>query len=114
MLWTSYGKFTNESIKGLVSNPQDRADAVARLVDAYGGEMVSYHMLLNGDIDFIIFTELPEERAKDLTLVNALIVRGTGGVESITTVPAIRAEDALTQMEKAKNLVSTMAYRTPT
>lgn len=84
------------------------------MVDAYGGEMVSYHMLLNGDIDFIILSEIPEERSKDLAIVNALIVRGTGGVDSITTVPALRAEDALTQMQKAHNLVSTMAYQTPT
>jgi len=114
MLWVSYGKFTNESINGLVSNPQNRAEAVAKLIDTYGGEMVSYHMLLNGEIDFIIFSEIPEERAKDLTLVNALVVRGAGGVESVTTVPAIRAEDAVMQMEKAQNLVSAMAYHTPT
>ncbi|MGD9010595.1 MAG: GYD domain-containing protein, partial [Desulfobacteraceae bacterium] len=108
------GKLTNESIQGLVSNPQNRAEAVAKLVDAYGGEMVSYHMLLNGDIDFIIFSEIPQDKSKDLALVNALIVRGAGGVESITTVPAMKAEDAVLQMQKAQNLTSAMTYRTPT
>lgn len=114
MLWVSYGKLTNESIQGLVSNPQNRAEAVAKLVDAYGGEMVSYHMLLNGDIDFIIFTEIPQDKSKDLALLNALVVRAAGGVESITTVPAMKAEDAVIQMQKAQNLSSAMAYRTPT
>ena len=113
MLWVSYGKLTNESVKGLVANPQNRAEAVAKLVDAYGGEMVSYHMLLNGDIDFIIFSEIPEDKSKELTLVNALIVRGTGGVESLTTVPAVKAEDAVLQMQKAQNLAAGMAYRSP-
>ncbi|MGD8837506.1 MAG: GYD domain-containing protein [Desulfobacteraceae bacterium] len=114
MLWVSYGKLTNESIQGLVSNPQNRAEAVAKLVDAYGGEMVSYHMLLNGDFDFIIFSEIPDDKIKDLTLVNALIVRGAGGVESLTTVPAIKADDAMLQMQKAQKLSSAMAYRAPT
>jgi hypothetical protein len=76
--------------------------------------MVSYHMMLNGDIDFIIFSEIPQDKSKDLALVNALIVRGAGGVESITTVPAMKAEDAVLQMQKAQNLSSAMAYRTPT
>lgn len=114
MLWASYGKLTNESIQGLVSNPQNRAEAIAKLVDAYGGEMVSYHMLLNGDIDFIVFSEIPDDKIKDLALVNALIVRGAGGVESLTTVPAIKADDAMTQMQRAQKLSSAMAYRTPT
>ncbi|MGD9369719.1 MAG: GYD domain-containing protein [Desulfobacteraceae bacterium] len=113
MLWASYGKLTNESIQGLVSNPQNRAEVVAKLVDAYGGEMVSYHLLLNGDIDFIIFSEIPDDKIRDLTLMNALVVRGTGGVESITTVPAVKAEDAMIQMQKAQKLTSAMAYRTP-
>lgn len=113
MLWISYGKMSSEGIKGLVTEPQDRAEAVAKLVNAYGGEMLSYHMLFSGEIDFIIVSEIPEERAKDLSLVNALVVRGAGGVESVTTVPAMRAQDAMTQMQKAKDILAAMAYRTP-
>jgi uncharacterized protein with GYD domain len=113
MLWVSYGKLTNEGIKGMVSEPQDRAEAVARLVNAYGGEMVSYHMLLNGEIDFFIVSDIPEERTKDLTLLNALVVRSAGGVASVTTVPAMKAQEAIPQMQKAKDLVSAMTYRSP-
>lgn len=113
MLWVSYGKMTNETIKGVIAEPQDRAEAVAKLVNAYGGEMISYHMLLNGDIDFIIVSDIPEDRTMDLTLLNALVVRGAGGVESITTVPALRAQDAVTPMQRAKDMIAAMTYRTP-
>ncbi|MDJ0781002.1 MAG: GYD domain-containing protein [Desulfosarcinaceae bacterium] len=113
MLWVSYGKLSNEGLKGLVSEPQDRAEAVARLVNALGGEMISYHMLLNGDIDFIIVSEMPDDRVKDRILVDALVVRSAGGVESVTTVPALQAQDAMPQMQKAKDLLAAMAYRTP-
>ena len=75
--------------------------------------MVSYHMLLNGDIDFFIVSDIPEDRTKDLTLLNALVVRSAGGVECVTTVPAIKAQDAMTQMQKAKDMVAAMTYRTP-
>ena len=113
MLWVSYGKVTNDGIKGMVSNPQNRAEAVAKLLKAYGGEMLSYHMLLNGGIDFFIVSDIPAEKAYDLTLINALIVRSTGAVETVTTVPAMRAEDAVMQMQKAKEMVSAMVYSTP-
>ena len=51
-----------------------------------------------------------ESRIKDLTLVNSLIVRSAGGIETITMVPAVEADDAMIQMQKAKEMVSAMTY----
>ncbi len=48
MLWVSYGKVTQESIKGMIAEPQNRAEAVGKLVEALGGKLISYHMLLRG------------------------------------------------------------------
>lgn len=113
MLWISYGKFSREGIQGLIGNPQDRAGAVQKLMDAYEGKLVSYHLLLNGEIDFFIVADIPDDRVADLGLVNALIVRGSGAVETITTVPAYRAEDAIALMRRAQKMTADQAYKAP-
>jgi uncharacterized protein with GYD domain len=32
----------------MIAEPQNRAEAVRKLVDALGGKLISYHMLLRG------------------------------------------------------------------
>jgi hypothetical protein len=38
MLWVSYGKMTQEGIKGMVANPSNRAEPVGKLMEALGGQ----------------------------------------------------------------------------
>ena len=97
----------------MISNPQNREEAVGKLLEAYGGKLISYHMLLNEDIDFFIVSDIPDDKMADITLVNAMLVRGSGAIESIATVPAMRAKDAMSQMQKAQEMVSAMAYEAP-
>ena len=98
----------------MVANPVNRAEVVSKLVEALGGKLVSYHMLLNGDIDFFIVTDVPDDGIADVTLVNSMLVRASGAIESIATVPAMRAEDAVPQMQKAQQMAAAMAYKPPT
>ncbi len=84
------------------------------MLEAYGGKLISYHLLLNGDIDYFIVIDLPADKFEDSLLVNAMLVRGSGAIESITTVPALRAEDAVPQMQKAQQMASAMTYQAPT
>ena len=46
MLWVSYGKVSKEGMKGMLTNPQNREAAVAKLVEGLGGKLISYYMLL--------------------------------------------------------------------
>ena len=62
MLWASYGRISQDGVKGMLSNPTNRAEAVGKLLEAYGGKLISYHMLMNGDIDFIIISEIPDDK----------------------------------------------------
>ncbi len=113
MLWASYGKLSQDGIKGMISNPQNREEAVGKLLEAYGGKLISYHMLLNGDIDFFIVSDIPDDKVADITLINAMLVRASGAIESIATVPAMRAKDAVSRMQKAQEMASAMAYEAP-
>jgi uncharacterized protein with GYD domain len=114
MLWVSYGKISKEGIQGMVANPQNRAEAVGKLIEAYGGKLISYHLLLNGDIDFFIVSDIPVDKIADVTLVNAMLVRASGAIKSIATVPALRAEDAVPQMQKAQKMASAKTYQAAT
>jgi uncharacterized protein with GYD domain len=113
MLWASYGRISQDGVKGILAEPNNRAEAVGTLLEAYGGKLVSYHMLMNGGIDFFIISEISDDKITDVAFVNALLVRGYGSIETITTVPAIRAEDALPHMRKAAEMASAMVYKPP-
>ncbi len=114
MLWVSYGKVTQEGIKGMITEPQNRAEAVGKLVETLGGKLISYHMLLNGEIDFFIVTDMPDDKIAEVSMVDSMLVRGSGAIESVTSVPAVRAEDAVPIMQKAQQMAAAMAYKAPT
>ncbi len=86
---------------------------VSKLVEALGGKLVSYHILPNGNIDFFIVTDVPDDRISDVALVNSMLVRASGAIDTIATVPAMRAEDAVPQMQKAQQMAAAMAYKAP-
>jgi len=113
MLWVSYGKVTQEGVKGMIAEPQNRAEPVGKLVAALGGKLLSYHLLLNGEFDFFIVTDMPEDKVAEVAMVNSMLVRGSGGIQSIISVPAVRAEDAVSIMQKAQNMAKAMAYKAP-
>jgi uncharacterized protein with GYD domain len=114
MLWASYGKFTQDGVSGMLNKPQNRAEAVGKLVEAYGGKLVSYHMLMNGDIDFFIISDIPDDKIADIAIVNSMLVRAYGAIETISTVAAVQAEDAVAHMKKAKEMAAGMVYASPT
>lgn len=114
MLWATYGKISQEGIKGIIAEPQNRAEPVGKLVEALGGKLISYHLLLNAEIDFFIITDMPDDKIAEVSMIDAMLVRGSGAIESVTTLPAVRAEDAVPFMEKAQQLAAAMAYKAPT
>ena len=113
MLWATYGKISQEGIKGIIAEPQNRAEPVGKLVEALGGKLISYHLMLNAEIDFFIITEMPDDKIAEVSMIDAMLVRGSGAIESVTTVPAVLAEDAVPFMEKAQQMAAAMAYKAP-
>jgi uncharacterized protein with GYD domain len=91
MLWASFGKISQEGIKGIITEPQNRAEPVGKLVEALGGKLISYHLLLNAEIDFFIITEMPDDKSAEVSMINAMLVRGSGAIESIAAAMAYKA-----------------------
>ena len=114
MIYITYGKMSKEGLNGLIAKPENRAETLGKMVDALGGKLVDYYFLLNGKIDFIIVSEFPDDQnVNELSLIDALLVRGSGAIESITTFPALRAAEAVPLFERAKALQEASTYSKP-
>jgi hypothetical protein len=114
MLWATYGKISQEGIKGIIAEPQNWAEPVGKLVEALVGKLISYHLMLNAEIDFFIITDMPDDKIAEVSMIDAMLVRGSGAIEPVTSVPAVLAEDAVPFMEKAQQMAAAMTYKAPT
>src|SRR6185312_5246576 len=87
--YITQGRYTRDAIKGMLVRPEDRADAVARLVTKVGGRLISYYLTF-GEYDFLAIAEAPN----DVQMAAALLAAGSGG-----GVTDLRTTIALTSIE---------------
>ena len=99
--------YSKEAVKGLVSKPENRIEAVRPLIEAAGGKLIDAYYTL-GDSDGIIITEFPTD-VDALTV--SMAVGSTGAIADIRTTTLIQIDDAVKAAEKAGML--TGAYRAP-
>ena len=99
--------YSKEAVKGLVSKPENRIEAVRPLIEAAGGKLIDAYYTL-GDSDGIIITEFPTD-VDALTV--SMAVGSTGAIAGISATALIQIDDAVKAAEKACML--TGAYRAP-
>ncbi len=97
-IFITQGNYTQQAMKGMIDNPEDRESAVAGLMDSVGARLLQYYVT-TGEYDFLIVSE-----GDSLTdLVAGLMIAGsTGGVTNLKTVQALTTQEAKAAMEKAK------------
>jgi len=96
------GRFSREAVRGMVARPEDRAPAVAKLMEGAGGKLVSYYMTF-GASDFHVVVEAPDERA----MLAALAAVGSGpGVSELTSSLAVPSGQAVECFARAKDLAA--------
>jgi uncharacterized protein with GYD domain len=59
-IYITQGRYTRDAIKGMIIKPEDRADAVGRLLSKAGGKLIG-HYLTFGEYDFLVIAEAPGE-----------------------------------------------------
>ena len=87
--YITQGRYTRDAVKGMIVKPEDRADAVARLLSKVGGRLISYYLTF-GEYDFLAIAEAPN----DVQMAAALLAAGSGG-----GVTDLRTTIALTSIE---------------
>ena len=99
--------YSKEAVKGLVSKPENRIEAVRPLIEAAGGKLIDAYYTL-GDSDGIIITEFPADID---TLTVSMVVDSTCAIADISTTTLIQIDDAVKAVKKAGML--TGVYRVP-
>lgn len=89
-IYITQGRYTREAIKGMIVKPEDRADAVSRLLSKAGGRLIG-HYLTFGEYDFLVISEAPSETQMAAVL---LAVGSSGGVTDLRTTVAMTSVEA--------------------
>lgn len=71
-IYITQGRYTRDAIKGMIVKPEDRADAIARLLTKIGGRLLGYYLTF-GDYDFLAIAEAPN----DVQMAAALLAAGS-------------------------------------
>ncbi len=96
------GNYTAHAVQGMIANPSDRAAAVKPLVEAAGGEMLSYYAT-TGETDFLMICKAADGE----DILPALMVAGaTGTVSNLKTVRAYTSADFTAAQKKAGGIAA--------
>lgn len=89
-IYITQGRYTREAIKGMLVKPEDRADAVSRLLSKAGGRLIGYYLTF-GEYDFMVIAEAPS----DIQMASVLLAAGSGGgVTDLKTTVAMTSVEA--------------------
>jgi uncharacterized protein with GYD domain len=104
-LFLSQVAYSEEGWKALVSNPQNRLEAIRPVVDKLGGRIVNAYFAF-GDYDFVLLAEFPDNVS---AAALAIAAAAGGAVKSIKTTPLMEASEGLEAVRKA----GSSGYRAP-
>ena len=89
-IYITQARYTQQAMKGLVANPEDRQEEVRNLFERAGCRLVGYYLTF-GEYDFLIISEAPDPTA----ILSVLAVAGAGGgVTDIKTTLAVTTAEA--------------------
>jgi uncharacterized protein with GYD domain len=91
------GNYSQEAMRGMVANPENREDAVARLFKEFDGKLLAYYVTF-GQYDFLVIAEAPDEQA---VLAALAVVVATGGATNLSTTTALSTKEAKKAFEAA-------------
>jgi uncharacterized protein with GYD domain len=101
-IFVSQGRYTHGAFRNMIENPEDRWENARKLVEAAGGTLLQFYITY-GEYDFLMVAEAASAEAYAPVLLAAA---STGGIEGLTTVPAMTTADAKRAFEVAKQVGS--------
>jgi len=99
-IFITQGRYTREAVKGMIVKPEDRADAVGRLISKAGGRLVGHYFTF-GEYDFLCIAEAPSETQMAAALLAAA---SSGGVTDLRTTLAMTSVEAKGAFAAASDL----------
>jgi uncharacterized protein with GYD domain len=89
--------YSTEGWSAIISQPQDRIEAVRSAVEKLGGKVVS-GWLSFGQYDIVAITEMPDHVG---AAAIAIAFAGGGACKSVHTTPLLTQDEALRAMKQA-------------
>ncbi len=91
------GKYSTDSIKAMVTNPQDREKEAGKLIEALGGKL--HHLFFCfGEDDVIALIEAPDDKTM---AAGALVVGASGSMSGGATTKLMTSAEAMEAMKMA-------------
>lgn len=106
-IFITQGRYTRDAIKGMVIKPEDRADAISRLLSKAGGRLIAYYLTF-GEYDFMVICDAPGETQMAAVLLAA---GASSGVTDLRTTLAMTSIEAKGAFAAASDLMP--AFRAP-
>ncbi len=99
-IYITQGRYTRDAIKGMIVKPEDRSDAIARLLSKIGGRLLGYYLTF-GEYDFMAIAEAPNDVQMAAALLAAV---SSGGVTDLRTTVAMTSVEAKGAFAAASDL----------
>ena len=97
--------YTAGAWKAMVANPEDRAAAMGRLIEAAGGKMLHFFFAF-GEYDVVIISEAPDNTAYSSV---ALAAASGGALSKLKTTVLMSGEEGMEALRRAGEVM----YRPP-
>jgi uncharacterized protein with GYD domain len=98
--YAAFYKFSDQTIKAMLDNPQDRAAPASKLAEAFGGKVeAAYGFPMGGEFDGILIQQAPSDLAIEAI---QMVARSSGAFARLQIVPIITSGEFKTLMETAK------------
>ena len=97
--------YTQQAIKAMVDQPQDRATAAAEVAESLGGKLIGFWFAF-GEYDGVYLMEAPDNAT---AAALAMAVGGSGALSKVETTVLLDTDEAQEAMRKA----ASATYRPP-
>ena len=99
-IFITQGRFTQDALKGMMEQPEDRAEAVGQLISKSGGKLPAYYRTF-GEYDFLVVSEGPSFEG---AAVSSIIAGASGGVMDLKTTLAMTSAEMKNAFAKAASV----------
>jgi len=89
--------YSAEAFAAMIKRPQDRVEAVRKVVEKLGGKVVSFWLAF-GDYDLVGLLEMPDNVS---AAAFAMAVGGGGACKTVKTTPLLGIAEGMEAMKKA-------------
>ncbi len=95
-------RYTSDSLKAMIENPQDREQAARSLVESAGGTLVCFYFSM-GEDDVFAVTEAPDDTTAAAV---SIAIGASGAFAGGGTTKLLTATEALASMKMARAVLA--------